>query len=92
MKKGTSHKADIVRLNKIIGQLAGIKQMITDERYCYDILIQVCSTQGSLRSLGINILDNHLKMCVKEAICCSNIKDKQEKIDEVRHLIKIFNK
>lgn len=52
------------RLNIIEGQIRGIKQMIADDRYCDDVLIQIGAVNKALKSLGNNILESHLKSCV----------------------------
>jgi DNA-binding FrmR family transcriptional regulator len=74
----------IDRLNRINGQVNGIKQMIEDSRYCDDVLIQIAAAASSLKSLGFAILENHMKTCLKDEIKKGN----DEEIDEV---LKIFN-
>lgn len=44
------------RINRIIGQLNGIKSMIDDNRYCGDVLIQIGAVESALQSLGYIIL------------------------------------
>ena len=58
----------ICHINRITGQLNGIKQMIEDSRYCDDILTQIAAANSSLKSLGISIMENHMRTCVKEEI------------------------
>lgn len=58
----------IDRLNRISGQVSGIKQMVEDSRYCDDILTQIAAVSSSLKSLGIVVMENHMKTCVKEQI------------------------
>lgn len=67
------------RINRIEGQLKGIKQMIDNDVYCDDILIQVSATANSIKSLGRLILNNHLKSCVKDELLAGN----NEILDEV---------
>ena len=67
------------RLNRIEGQLKGVKQMIENDVYCDDILIQVSAVTNSMKSLGRLILYNHLKSCVKDELIAGN----NEIIDEV---------
>ena len=72
------------RINRIIGQLGGIANMIDDNRYCGDILIQISAVEKALQSLGCIIMKNHLETCVTE-----QIKNGNEKImDEVMELFK----
>lgn len=58
----------IDRLNRINGQISGIKQMVEDSRYCDDILTQIAAASSSLKSLGIVVMESHMKTCVKEEI------------------------
>lgn len=67
------------RINRIEGQLRGIKQMIENDIYCDDVLIQVSAITQSIKSLGRLILNNHIKTCVKGEIVNGN----DEIIDEV---------
>ena len=48
------------RLNIIEGQIRGIKQMIEDDRYCADILIQLSAISKSLESVENSILESHI--------------------------------
>ncbi len=78
----------IKRLNVIEGQIRGIKQMVEDDRYCSDIIIQLSACMHSLQSLGNNMLKSHMKSCMVE-----NIKnDKLDIIDEVITLVEKINK
>jgi len=56
------------RLSRIIGQLGGIKNMLDDNRYCGDILIQLAAAQNALRNVGYIILEEHMETCVAEGI------------------------
>lgn len=58
----------IARLNRIEGQIRGIKNMIADEKYCVDILIQVAAAKSALNSVGVMLLETHIQGCVKEAV------------------------
>ncbi len=75
-----------VRINRIIGSLNGIKQMIDENRYCDDVLIQLSAIDKSIKSLANLILDNHMHSCFID-----NIKEgNYEVIDEVVDLFKRF--
>lgn len=56
------------RLNRIIGQLGGIKKMLDDNRYCSDILTQISAAESALQNLGYIILREHMETCVTEQI------------------------
>lgn len=79
-------KVITTRLNKIIGQMNGIKNMVEEDRYCDDILIQLSAIDKSIKSLANLILDSHMHTCLIE-----NIKeDNYEVIDEIVDLFKRF--
>ncbi len=52
------------RLNRIAGQVNGIKRMVEEDRYCDDILVQLAAVDASVKSLSAVILKNHLHSCV----------------------------
>lgn len=69
----------ISRLNRIEGQVRGIRSMVEDERYCVDILTQVSAIQSALNAFNKELLANHIKTCVVE-----DIKNGQEQaVDEL---------
>ena len=58
----------ISRLNRIEGQVRGVKAMGQDERYCTDILVQVSAIQSALNGFSRTLLSSHVKSCVVEEI------------------------
>ena len=56
------------RLNRIEGQVRGIKNMVEQERYCIDILTQVSADQAALSSFSMVLLSIHIKTCVVNEI------------------------
>lgn len=67
------------RLNRIEGQIRGIKGMVEKESYCVDILTQVTAIQAALNSFNKVLLSNHIKSCVVDNIREGN----DEVIDEL---------
>ena len=65
---GSDKTKYVNRLSRIEGQTRGIKKMVGDDRDCMDVLKQISATIGALRSLGIVILEEHMKGCVRGAI------------------------
>jgi DNA-binding FrmR family transcriptional regulator len=63
---------NLKRLRRIEGQVRGLHRMVEEERYCADILTQVASVQEALRSVGRELLRNHLKHCATTAIRSSD--------------------
>ena len=67
------------RLNRIEGQIRGIKGMIEKDAYCTDILVQVAAVNAALNSFNKELLSNHIKTCVAQ-----DIRDgKDETVDEL---------
>ena len=69
----------INRLNRIEGQIRGIKGMVEKDAYCPDILIQVAAANAALNSFNKVLLANHIKTCVTDDIRAG----KEETVDEL---------
>lgn len=76
------------RLNRIDGQIMGIKRMIQNDAYCTDVLIQLSAVENAIKSLSNHILENHLYTCVSNDLENNNL----NVIDELISLFKKFNK
>lgn len=73
------YKDLIHRLNRIEGQVRGIKGMVEKDVYCTDILVQVAAVNAALNSFNKVLLANHIKTCVTR-----DIRDgKEETVDEL---------
>lgn len=59
---------NLTRLRRIEGQVRGLQKMVSEERYCSDILTQVSSVHEALRGVSRELLRNHLKHCAAAAI------------------------
>lgn len=62
------YKALIHRLNRIEGQIRGIRGMVENNSYCVDILNQVAAAQAALNAFSRELLSNHIHTCVAEDI------------------------
>lgn len=71
------------RLNRIEGQVRGVKAMVEEDRYCIDILTQVSAIQSALHSFNKKLLSQHIKTCVAANIRQGN----DEVIDELCHAL-----
>lgn len=81
--------ADLVkRLNRIEGQVRGIKKMVEDERYCVDILTQVSAVQSALNSFNKELLARHIKSCVVTDIRAGDDRVVDELCDTIQRLMK----
>jgi DNA-binding FrmR family transcriptional regulator len=69
-----SHHSDktksnlIARLNRIEGQIRGVKGMIERDTYCDDVLNQIAAIQSALNSVGRLLLEGHMRSCIVERI------------------------
>ena len=67
------------RLNRIDGQIRGIRNMVEKDAYCTDILVQVAAANAALNSFSKVLLANHMRTCVVDDIRAG----KDETIDEL---------
>jgi len=79
-------KALINRLNRIEGQVRGIKNMLENDEYCVDILNQISASRAALSSLASVLLEDHIQTCVAEGIKNGDT----EIISELTNTIKKF--
>ena len=75
-------------MNRIKGQIEGVERMIIDNRYCPEIVIQIKAIRAALKSLEANIVEGHMRHCVKDAIKSRDPVIVQEKIEEILLLMK----
>ena len=73
------HRALINRLNRIEGQIRGIKGMVENDAYCTDIIMQVAAANAALNAFNKVLLENHIKTCVAEDIKAG----KDETVDDL---------
>jgi CsoR family transcriptional regulator, copper-sensing transcriptional repressor len=84
-----SHREDLIRLNRIRGQIEGIERMIADGRYCLDIVNQIRSVMAAIKSVEGLVLERHLKHCVHDAI---GAKDKAVVESKIGELLELFSR
>lgn len=84
-QRNGTEKAELVkRLNRIEGQVRGVKSMVEDDRYCVDIVTQVSAIQAALNAFNKKLLARHIKSCVADDIREGN----EEAVDELCELLK----
>ena len=67
-REATEYDALIRRLNRIEGQVRGVRGMVEKEAYCTDILTQVSAIQSALNAFSRELLSNHIHTCVVQDI------------------------
>jgi CsoR family transcriptional regulator, copper-sensing transcriptional repressor len=68
------------RLRRIEGQVRGIQRMVEEDTYCIDVLTQVNAVTSALRSVGMGLLDGHVRHCVNESIEAGGGDEKVEEL------------
>lgn len=79
------YKDLIQRLNRIEGQVRGIKGMVERDAYCPEILVQVSAVNAALNSFNKVLLANHIRTCVAEDI-------REGKDETIAELVKVLQK
>ena len=67
------------RLNRIEGQVRGVRGMVEEDRYCIDVLTQISAIQAALDKVALGLLDEHARHCVVGAAAGEQV----EKTDEL---------
>lgn len=89
-----SHHSDkvkqnlVTRLNRIEGQIRGIKGLIEKDTYCDDVITQISATQSALNSVAKILLEGHLKNCVVERIQEGDMEVVDEVLTTIQKLMK----
>lgn len=71
------------RLNRIEGQVRGIKSMVENDAYCTDVIVQTAAVVGALNSFSRELLGEHIRTCVADDIRSG----KEETVDELIALL-----
>jgi DNA-binding FrmR family transcriptional regulator len=77
----TMNKKDLQdRLRRIEGQVRGIQRMVDEDQYCIDVLTQLNSVTAALKAVGMGLLDEHVRHCVKDSIDQGTSDEKVEEL------------
>lgn len=92
--KKTKHRSDeefkslMNRLNRISGQVNGLKKMVENSAYCTDILVQVSAVNAALNSFSRELLSEHIRTCVADNIRQGNDEVIDELVNTLQKLMK----
>jgi CsoR family transcriptional regulator, copper-sensing transcriptional repressor len=93
MRGYSMHKDDYrTRLRRIEGQVRGLQRMVDEDEYCVDILTQIVSVTKALQGVGLGLLDEHLRSCVRDAAESSRAEGDAkltEAVQAVERLLKV---
>ncbi|TFE02418.1 metal-sensing transcriptional repressor [Jeotgalibacillus salarius] len=76
------------RLNRIEGQVRGIKGMIDKDTYCDDVITQIAATQSALNSVSKLLLEGHMKSCIVDRIQEGDMEVVDELLVTMKRLMK----
>lgn len=79
--------ANLRRLRRLEGQVRGLQKMVQEDRYCPDIMIQISAVQEALRTVGRELMRNHLRHCVTQAVSAGERDRANTMYDELVELI-----
>jgi CsoR family transcriptional regulator, copper-sensing transcriptional repressor len=79
--------ANLRRLRRLEGQVRGLQKMVEQDRYCPDIMIQISAAQEALRTVGRELMRNHLRHCVTHAVSAGRSQRADAMYDELIELI-----
>ncbi len=87
-QKETNPMSQLPKLNRVIGQIEGIKRMLESGRACSDVLTQLRSVRGAVKAIESNLLNMFLKECVCRPF--EKEKDREKALKEVSELFSRF--
>lgn len=85
------YSKEFSRLNRVSGQIEGVRKMIAERRYCPEILTQLRAVRAAVNSIEASILETHLDSCVAAAFDSGNQAEKKQKIHELKEMYRRFN-
>ncbi len=86
-------KDDVMRrLNRIEGQIKGIKRLVEEDTYCVDVMNQISSVHEAMRGVGKLLMRNHLQHCVTNALRDGDEAAAEKTYQEMMDLIYKFAK
>lgn len=100
LDQGASHRhgyhadkdALVRRLHRIEGQVRGIERMVSDDRYCIDILTQIAAVSTALEAVAVKVLDDHVDHCVAGALAAGDPEVAREKSRELLEAVHRFTR
>jgi CsoR family transcriptional regulator, copper-sensing transcriptional repressor len=75
------------RLGRIEGQVRGLARMVSEDRYCIDVVTQIAAVQAALRRVEDEILRDHVAHCVEHAIASGDAAEQRRKVAELMDVV-----
>jgi DNA-binding FrmR family transcriptional regulator len=86
---GEDREALLTRLRRVEGQIRGVARMVEQDEYCVDILTQINAVIGGLEKVGLHLLSDHIRGCVRDAVATE---DGDQKVEELVGVVERFLK
>ena len=83
MASADTKKKLIARLKRAEGQLAAVRRMVEDDKYCVDVMTQIAAVRGALTRAADVLLEDHLNHCVTTAFESGDEQVRRERVDEL---------
>ena len=83
----TSRDQLLTRLNRIEGQIRGVRGMVEEDRYCIDVLTQLQAVRAAVNRVETEMLKDHLNHCIERAIVSGDVDDQRQKANEIIQLL-----
>jgi len=88
MLDATQQQSLVTRLNRVEGQIRGIRRMVQEPRICLDILQQLAAAEAALNRISLAVLKHHVETCVPDGIA----KGEPEQSRRLAELVDIFDR
>ena len=82
----------IRRVRTVEGHLRGIERMLDEDAYCIDVIRQIQAVQSALTKISVDVLDEHLKICLVDAVTAENGRDKNQLLKEITEVYEMASK
>ncbi|HZD68873.1 MAG TPA: metal-sensitive transcriptional regulator [Actinomycetes bacterium] len=81
MRGYSMNRKDLLdRLRRIEGQVRGVQRMVEEDQYCLDILTQLNSVSAAVKAVGLGVLDDHVRHCMRESLVQGQGDEKVEEL------------
>ncbi|MFQ5921898.1 MAG: metal-sensitive transcriptional regulator [Anaerolineales bacterium] len=80
------------RIRTIEGHIRGIERMLEEDSYCIDVIRQIQAVQSALTKVSVDVLDEHLQICLVNAVQGDNGVDKDQVLKEITEVYEMASK
>ena len=80
------------RIRTIEGHSRGIEKMLEEDAYCIDVIRQIQAVQSALKKVSVDVLDEHLQICLVNAVQTDNGVDKDQVLKEITEVYEMASK